>query len=254
MTNEPPSPLSAICHSSLIRHSSLVLRHYQTGRISWPAALALVVLTLSAGGIFIFWRLESWPARTIGQGTEDLERLGKDLRSAFIDIAHLQPRITINNRTVVDQATPTAELAILERQFKVKREFLHTWAGSSKRIKLSGTFLAKAGFDLRQDVAVDVRPDEIVITLPHAEIVGVEENHVDVLALENGLWNRISGTDLQNELAQLPDMARRQALEMNLPGEAEEELQRQLSKRIHSRQPLHLVFTNPPPAPTAVNQ
>src|SRR5437870_10153779 len=155
-------------------------------RFSWPAALALVVLILAGAAVLIFVRLETWPARAIGQGTEDLERLGKDLRSAFIDIAHLQPRITINNRTVVDQATPTAELAILERQFKVKREFLHTWAGSSKRIKLSGTFLAKAGFDLRQDVAVDVRADEIVITLPHAEIVGVEEKQIDVLSLETG--------------------------------------------------------------------
>jgi hypothetical protein len=216
------------------------------GRSSWPVALTLVVLILAAAGIFIFWRLETWPARTIGQGTEDLERLGKDLRSAFIDIAHLQPRITVNNQTVVDQATPTAELAILERQLKVKREFLHTWAGSSKRIKLSGTFLAKAGFDLRQDVAVDVRPDEILIRLPHAQIVGIEEKHVDVLSLENGLWNRISGADLQNELAQLPEMARRQAEEVSLPAEAEEELQRQLSKRIRARQPVKLVFTNTP--------
>jgi hypothetical protein len=214
-----------------------------SGRISWPAALTLVVLILVAAGVLIFWRLETWPARTIGQGAEDLERLGKDLRSAFIDIAHLQPRITINKRTVVDAATSTAELAILERQLKVKREFQHSWAGSSKRIKLSGTFLVKAGFDLRQDVAVDVRPDEILIQVPHATIVGVEEQRVDVLALENGLWNKITGQDLENELAQLPEMARRQALEIDLPAEAEQELQRQLNKRIHARQPFKLIFT-----------
>ena len=223
-----------------------MLKSAPSGKFSWPAALALVVLILSGAGVFVFLRLETWPARTIGQGTEDLERLGKDLRSAFIDIAHLQPRITINNRTVVDQATPTAELAILERPLKVKREFLHRWAGSSKRIKLSGTFLVKAGFDLRQDVAVDVRPDEILIQLPHAEIVGIEEKHVDVLTLENGLWNKITGADLENELAQLPEMARRQAMEVNLPAEAEQELQRQLSKRIHARQALKLVFTSAP--------
>src|SRR2546430_8997223 len=116
----------------------------ESGRFSWPVGLTLVVLILVAAGVFIFWRLESWPARTIGQGTEDLERLGRDLRSAFIDIAHLQPRITINNKTVVDEnASPTAELATLTKQLKVKREFAHTWAGSSKRIKLSGTFLVK---------------------------------------------------------------------------------------------------------------
>jgi len=201
------------------------------GRSSWPVALTLVVLILAGAAVFIFWRLESWPARTIGQGAEDLERLGNDLRSAFIDIAHLQPRITVNNRTVVDEAaSPTAELAILTKQLKVKREFLHTWAG----------------FDLRQDVAVDVRPDEILIRLPHAEIVGIEEKHVDVLALENGLWNHISGGDLQNELAKLPEMARRQAEEISLPADAEQELQRQLDKRIHARQPVKLVFTNAP--------
>jgi Protein of unknown function (DUF4230) len=219
-----------------------------SGKTLWPVALALVVLILAAAGAFVFWRLETWPARTIGQGAEDLERLGKDLRSAFIDIAHLQPRITINNRTMVDQATPTAELAILERQLKVKREFQHSWAGSSKRIKLSGTFLVKAGFDLRQDVAVDVRPDEILIRLPHAGILGIEEEHVDVLALENGLWNRITGADLENELGRLPEMARRQADEIGLPSEAEQELQRQLSRRIRARQPLKLVFTDATPA------
>jgi hypothetical protein len=224
------------------------------GRFSWPAALTIVVLIVVAAGVFIFLRLETWPERTIGQGTEDLERLGKDLRSAFIDIANLQPRITINNKTVVDQtASPTAQLTTLTKQFKVKREFAHTWAGSSKRIKLSGTFLAKAGFDLQQDVKVDVRPDEIVIQLPHAEIVGVEEDHVDVLALENGLWNHISGDDLQNELSQLPEMARKEAAEIGLPADAEQELQHQLDKRIHARQPVRLVFTNPQPAesPTA---
>jgi hypothetical protein len=230
-----------------------MLKSQTSGRFSWPLALTLVVLVLVAAGVFVFWRLETWPTRTIGQGTDDLERLGRDLRSAFIDIAHLQPRITINNRTVVDEtASPTAELATLTRQLKVKREFAHTWAGSSKRIKLSGTFLAKAGFDLRQDVTVDVRPDEIVIQLPHAEIIGVEEKQVDVLALENGLWNHISGADLEKELGQLPDMARRQANEIGLPAEAEQELQRQIAKRIRARQPIRLVFANSLPTESPI--
>lgn len=232
----------------MFRHSTS-----RAGRISWPAALTLVVLILALVGVFIFWRLETWPARTIGQGTEDLERLGKDLRSAFIDLGHLQPRITINSRTVVDQATPTAELAILEQQLKVKREFQHSWAGSSKRIKLSGTFVVKAGFDLRQDVTVDVRPDEIRIQLPHATILDVEEKQVDVLALENGLWNKITGADLENELGQLPEMARRQAQEIAVPSEAEQELERQLNKRIHARQPVKLVFTEASPAESPIS-
>jgi len=226
-----------------------------SGRFSWPVAFILVAIVIAAAAVFVFVRLETWPARTVTQGTEDLERLGKDLRSAFVEIAHLQPRITINNHSFAQEVSPTTELAVVSREFKVKREFLHTWAGSSKRIKLVGSFTVKAGFDLRQDVAVDVQPNEITIQVPHAQILATEENRVDVLALDNGLWNRISNLDLQNELAALPQLARRQAMESNLAGEAEQELERQLDKRIHARQHLRLVFTTPPATePTPVTE
>ena len=217
-----------------------------SGRFSWPAALALVALIIAAVIVLIFWRLESWPARTTRQGTAELERLGKDLRSAFVDIAHLQPRITINNRVYLEQTTTTSELAILSRQIEVEHEFAHTWAGSSKRIKLHGTFAVKAGFDLRQNLAVDVRPNEIVVQLPHAQILGVEQQQLDVLEFENGFWNRISGDDVKNELSILPQLARQKAEESGLPAEAEHALQQQLDQRIHSRQPLRLIYTSAP--------
>ena len=116
----------------------------------------------------IFLRLESWPARTAKQSTAELERVGRDVRDAFVEVAHLQPRVTINNRVYLEKTTATAQLAILSRQIEVEHELLHTWAGSTKRVKLHGTFTAKAGFDLQQDVAVDLRPDEITVRLPHA--------------------------------------------------------------------------------------
>ena len=181
--------------------------------------------------------------RTTHQGVAEMERIGKDLRSAFVDIAHLQPRITINNRVYLEQTTPTSELAIVSRRIEVEHEFQNTWAGSSKRVKLHATFDVKAGFDLRQDLSIDVRPDEIVVRLPHAQVLGVEQQQVDVLAFENGLWNRISATDVQSELAGLPQMAREKAVENDLAGEAERTLQQQLTARIQTPQPLHLIFT-----------
>ena len=192
--------------------------------------------------VIIFVRLETWPARTARQSTAELEKLGKDLRSAFIDMAHLQPRITINNRIYMEQTTPVSELVVLSRRIEVEHEFLHTWIGSSKRVKLHATFTVKAGFDLRQNLSVDIRPGEIIIQLPHAQILGIEQNQVDVLAFENGLWNRISGEDVQSELSILPQLAREKAAESGLPAEAERALQRQLDERIHTRQPLRLIF------------
>ena len=201
--------------------------------------MALIVATTI---LVIFLRLESWPARTARQSTAELERLGKNLRAAFIDIAHLQPRITINDRVYMEQTTPVSELVVLSRRIEVEHELLHTWVGSSKRVKLHGTFVAKAGFDLRRGLSIDIHPDQITVQLPHAQILGVEQQQVDVLAFENGLWNRISGQDVQSELAALPDLARKKAAESGLPAEAEETLQQQLEQRIHTAQPLRLIF------------
>jgi hypothetical protein len=204
--------------------------------------LTLLALTIAMTILIIFLRLESWPARTARQSTAELERLGKNLRAAFVDIAHLQPRITINDRVYMEQTTPVSELVVLSRRIEVEHELLHTWVGSSKRVKLHGTFNAKAGFDLQKGLSIDIRPDQIMVQLPHAQILGVEQQQVDVLAFENGLWNRISGQDVQSELSVLPELAWKKAAESELPAEAEQTLQKQLEQRIHTAQPLRLVF------------
>ena len=213
-------------------------------RFSWPIAFALIALVVASVVVVVFLRLESWPARTAKQSTAELERLGKDLRAAFIDIAHLQPRIMINNRVYMEQTTPVSELMVLSRRIEVEHEFLHTWMGSTKRVKLHGTFRVKAGFDLRQDLKVDIRPDQIVIQLPHAQILDVTQEQVEVLAFENGFWNRISGDDVQSELSILPGLAREKAAETGLSVETERALQKQLDDRIHTPQPLRLIFTS----------
>jgi Protein of unknown function (DUF4230) len=202
----------------------------------------LIAIVVAIAFMIIFWRIETWPARTAQQSTAELEKLGRDLRSAFIDIAHLQPRITINNRVYMEQTTPVSELVVLSRRIEIEHELLHTWVGSSKRVKLHGTFIVKAGFDLQQDLSIDIRPNEIIVQLPHARILGIEQEQVDVLAFENGLWNRISGQDMQSELSILPELAREKAAEGNLPAEAERALQQQIEQRVHAPQPLHLIF------------
>src|SRR5213595_1753407 len=213
-----------------------------SGRISWPTAFALMALIIAVVVVIIFVRLETWPARTARQSTAELEKLGKDLRTAFIDIAHLQPRITINNRVYMEQTTPVSELVVLSRRIEVEHELLHTWVGSSKRVKLHGTFVVKAGFDLQHNLSIDIRPNEIIVQLPRARVLGIEQDQMDVLAFENGLWNRISGQDMQSELSILPQLAREKAEDSDLPAEAERTLQQQIEERVHAPQRLHLIF------------
>jgi hypothetical protein len=211
---------------------------------SWPVAFALIALIAAAVVVLVFLRLESWPARTAHQATDEVERVARGLRNAFLDIGHLQPRITVNNRVYLEQTTPTAELAIVSRVVEVEHEMLHTWVGSTKRVKLHGTFAAKAGFDLSGDVRVTTADDVITVQLPHAVILGVEQKQVDVLAFENGYWNHISAADVQTELATLPELAKQRATEAGLATDAERSLQQQLMARIHAGRPVRVIFAD----------
>jgi hypothetical protein len=171
------------------------------------------------------------------------------VRDAFVDLAQMQPRVTIHDRVYLEKTTAVAELAVLSRQTEVEHEFEHSWLGSTKRLKLHGTYQVKAGFDLRQNVSVDVRDREILVRMPPASILGVEQQKVDVLEFENGYWNLVSAEDLQNELAQLPRLAREKAAASGLTTQAEEALRKQLEERIGAARPLKIVF-DPVPATT----
>lgn len=217
-------------------------------KFSWALAVTLILFLIALLGAFVFWRIETWPARNAAKASAELERLGRKARDAFVDLAQLQPRVTIHDRVYFERTSGVAELAILSRQTEVERELVHSWAGSSKRIKLHGTFNVKAGFDLRQNLTVDVRENEIVVELPHAIILTVEQQKVDVLEFENGYWNRISATDLEKELAALPALAREKAERSELTAEAEIALRDQLEARLGTERPVRLAF----PAPSTV--
>ena len=214
-------------------------------RFSWPLAFALVFLVAAALIALLFWRIETWPMRTAQQGTAELERLGRKARDAFIQIARMQPRVTINSRVYLEQTTGVLELALVSRQTEVEHEFEHTWAGSTKRVKLHGTYKVQTGFDLRENISVDVRDDVIAVQIPRATILGVEQVSVDVLEFENGYWNRISAADLEKELAQLPKLARERVQQANLTAEAEAALQQQLQERLGSERPVVVTFGPP---------
>jgi len=202
----------------------------------------IIALTGIAAGVFIFERCTSLPGRAAKMTVDQLERLGRDMRNAIVQIAQVQPRVTINERVYFEQTMAVNELALVSQRVEVEHEFLHSWAGSSKRLRLHGTFTAKAGFDLRQEISVNVQPEAIVVRLPHAQILGLEQNALDVLAFENGFWNPISGADVQSELATLARLARERASERRLPEQAEDEFRRQLTTRIRTSSPIQVVF------------
>jgi hypothetical protein len=213
---------------------------------NWPLAFTILGLSVTAASIFILNRCAALPGRATKETVDQMERVGRDLRDAIVQIVQLQPRVTINNRVYFEQTSPIAELALISQKLEVEHEFLHTWAGSTKRLRLHGTYTAKAGFDLRQEFSVTVTQVATTVRLPHAEILGVEQNNVELLAYENGLWNPISGADVQAEWITLAKLARERAAARNLPAQAEESFRTQLKGRIGSAPPLQIIFYHSP--------
>jgi hypothetical protein len=109
---------------------------------------------------------------------------------------------------------------------------------------LHGTYTAKAGFDLRQEFSVTISPEATIVRLPHAQLLGLEQNAVELLAYENGFWNPISGADVESELVALAKLARERATDQNLAGQAEESFLTQLKSRVGNVPPLHVIFYN----------
>ena len=95
---------------------------------------------------------------------------------------------------------------------------------------------------MRQEFSVTVTPEATIVRLPHAQILGVEQNAIELLAYENGFWNPISGADVQAELATLGILARDRAAVQNLSAEAEESFRTQLKGRIGDTPPVQVIF------------
>ena len=199
-------------------------------RLGFPAAFLGSMVAFVLLALFALWRCERVATKVAAQPMEVAERAAQ----AFKEILQIQPRVTINERVVLNQSSPVLELAVLSREVEVEREFEHTWLGSTKRIRLRGVYVIKTGFDLTLPFSIELSDAPgvaVKISLPAPKILSADARRVEVLALENGLWNRVQPENLESEIAALPEEAKRKAQRIGVVREAEESIVKQLSAR-----------------------
>lgn len=187
-----------------------------------PSAVWLLVLLLVlSGGGYLLYRLSIWPAQA-----------AEKVRAAFLDVAHLQPRVTVNERVLYEQNSSALQLAVITRETHVEREVMHEWLGSKKRLRVRGQYRVQAGFDLTEPFQVNLADHTVSVQTPKPRILSVAQIDVDVTAFQNGLWNKINPKDIEEEFRMLPDLARKKASEAGIEAAAVEELTRQLRERL----------------------
>ena len=176
------------------------------------------------------WLAERWaeqlPRKIAAAAEAALEQKALELRSRFFALSQFQPRLRVRSRVLSETTANIAELAVLVKDIEVEREFAHTWAGSTKTLRLRGKYRIKAGFNLLSRFEIQVEKGHTRILLPPASLLSVEQQELHVEALENGLWNPISAEDLETSIAALQEQARQQA--GPIIAQAEQEFTRQL--------------------------
>jgi len=193
-------------------------------RFSWSAAIVLIVLILALLGGFLFYRTETYPMRVADQ-----------VRGAFGEIAHLQPRILVHDRVLFEQTNSMLELAVVSRETHVEREIEHAWLGSTKRIRLRGEYKVRAGFDLTKPFRVKIDGRHVDVEVPPPRILSVDQVSVEVADYNNGLWNKFDPKQVVEDESELPLLARRKASEAGLQKEAMERFTQELRAKLGPR-------------------
>jgi hypothetical protein len=104
---------------------------------------------------------------------------------------------TVTQALVVERMRAVAKLVTSETSVRDVVTYENTWYGSTKRslVVVSGKINAGINLDRGSNVSVDDRAKIITLTLPKAEILGVEISDMRTYDEHGGLWNPFTPSD-----------------------------------------------------------
>ena len=190
--------------------------------------ICLVLLTVAAIALFVMHSCTT----AIDQG------LGT-VTAAFAKELSIQPQVSINQRVVLTQTAPIAELAVVTKEELITigmNEHLEVLSFqiplTEKKITAEAVYRIKAGFDLRQPFSVEINPATKAVTasMPHAEILSVEQLGDITYHGEDAVLNRITDTERTQILSNLNGAAHDAAEKSTLKADAEEQVTQRLDE------------------------
>lgn len=190
-------------------------------------AFLLILFGVTAWLVFVYF-----PKKTIS--------VARELAETVRNTLGLTPQVTVNQRIIYRRTNEILQLAMIEQDFDVEHETSHTWMRSEKRVSLRGTYRAKIGFDLGKGFNIQVRragllkPGEIVLQLPHAEVLSVEPLEVQKTK-SSGLINWVTGRDIESAARELTALAHDKASKLDMLADAEKRIENRLNEALLPR-------------------
>lgn len=221
----------------------------ERGRFGCATTFLLVFLILAGLAGFVFYRME----RMAENGAAGFVNWGGRVRDAIVAVTGMQPRVTVNEQVVFEQARPVLELAVLERDTVVERETETQWMGSTTRLRIRGLYHVKAGYDLTRNFVVNVlgnNAEVVHLQMSSPRVLTVELKHLDILTMDNGLWNHLSKEELDSEINLLGLEAHLKAQQNGTPAEAQRLFIEQLQEKLGPGHRIEIATPTPRSRPT----
>ena len=186
--------------------------------------LKLLIILIITATIAAYVVLVFIPTQIAKRSYEAAKEVGEEIRKAF----QFTPEVRVNNTVVLNQQISVFELAVIEQSFEHRYTWENSWLGSTKKIFISGTFNAKAGFDLNKKFTIVLRDDKAYVTLPPPRALSVEPVGDIVYRDEQGIWNWVDLDDRTRATNAFIRDARRYAAEAKFVGDARKEIEARL--------------------------
>ena len=187
----------------------------------------LIIFGVTAWLVFVYF-----PRRTLS--------VAKELADTVRNTLGTTPQVTINQKIIYKRTNEILELAMIEQDFDVEHETSHTWMRSEKKVTLRGTYRAKIGFDLQKgfNIAVQrgkfLKPGQIILQLPRAEILSVEPLEVQK-SKTSGLINWVTNKDMEIAVRELSELAQNKASKLEMLEDAEIRIENRLNEALLPR-------------------
>jgi hypothetical protein len=169
-----------------------------------PTKILLITLAMIVATACAYFLVVVIPKKALSEQYELAKNIGRDIDRAM----QFTPQISIRNEIVLNKQANILELATKSQTFRHEFEWRHTWLGSEKIVRIKGNFVAKAGYDLKQLVSINIESHLVTVTVPEPKILSVEAIDYQIEG-ESGWWNSISDADRSMALKEFTSDARK---------------------------------------------
>jgi hypothetical protein len=188
--------------------------------------IKLLTILIAVATIAAYIIMVVIPSELAKRSYQAAKTLGEDFTKAF----QFTPEIIVNNTIVLNQQTSVLELAVLSQNFEHRYAWSNTWLNSTKEITITGTFEAKAGFDLNERFSILLEGDKAIVTLPEPKILSVESQGDISYRDANGVWNWVNADDRTQATNAFIQDARAYAAQAAFVSDAKKQMEEKLNQ------------------------